>query len=133
MSSRVPIGAAEPAAANAAGFVRFDLLPEPLLRFIALALPADTRAIAACVCRASRAFLADSTLWQELDLTPGGGVAAASLTKKLARGAAKRAAGKLRVLSMNCMATVDHWTSTRLRWSSVWLKSLCATELNCSG
>jgi len=94
-------------AVNAAVFVRFDLLPEPLLRFIALALPADTRAIAACVCRASRAFLADSTLWQELDLTPGGGVAAASLTKKLARGAAKRAAGKLRVLSMNCMATVD--------------------------
>ena len=61
----------------------FDALPEPVLRVLFLALPVDERARAACVCRAWRAFLADVSLWQVLDLTPAGGVAAGRVTENL--------------------------------------------------
>jgi hypothetical protein len=76
--------------------VRFDTLPEPVLRVIMLALPVDERARAACVCRSWRAFLADPSLWQVLDLTPAGGLAAARVTENLVRGAVARAGGQLR-------------------------------------
>jgi hypothetical protein len=69
----------------------FDVLPEPALRVIFLALPVDARAQAACVCRAWRAFLADVSLWLQLDLTPSGGVAAERVTENLVRSAVARA------------------------------------------
>jgi hypothetical protein len=81
--------------------VRFDALPEPVLRVIVLALPVDARARAACVCRSWRAFLADPSLWLQLDLTEAGGVAAVRVTENLVRGAVARAAGNLRVLSLD--------------------------------
>jgi hypothetical protein len=77
------------ASGSAVAVVRFDALPEPVLRVIMLALPVDARARAACVCRSWRAFLADSSLWQVLDLTRAGGVAAARVTENLVRGADK--------------------------------------------
>jgi hypothetical protein len=67
-------------------------LPEPVLRVIMLALPVDDRARAACVCRSLRAFLADPSLWQVLDLTAAGGVVAERVTENLVRGAVARAA-----------------------------------------
>jgi hypothetical protein len=79
----------------------FDALPEEALRVIMLALPVDARAQAACVCRSWRAFLADPSLWQVLDLTDGGGVAAERFTANLMRGAVARAAGHLRSLSFD--------------------------------
>jgi hypothetical protein len=79
----------------------FDALPEPVFRVLFLALPVDERARAACVCRSWRAFLADPSLWQVLDLSPAGGVAAARVTENLVRGAVARAAGQLRTLSIN--------------------------------
>jgi hypothetical protein len=81
--------------------VRFDALPEPVFRILFLALPVDERARAACVCRSWRAFLADPSLWQVLDLTPAGGVAAARVTENLVRGAVARAAGYLRVFRLS--------------------------------
>ena len=78
-----------------------NVLPEEALRVIWLLLPVDARARAACVCRAWRAFLSDTSLWQVLDLTPAGGVAEARVTENLVRGAVRRAAGHLRVFSMN--------------------------------
>ena len=76
-----------------------NALPEEALRVIMLALPADARARAACVCRGWRAFLADPSLWQVLDLTPAGGVVAERVTENLVRGAVARAAGQLRSFS----------------------------------
>ena len=81
--------------------VRFDALPEPVLRVLMLSLPVDARARAACVCRAWRAFLADVSLWHVLDLTPAGGVVAERVTENLVRGAVARAAGRLSVISLN--------------------------------
>jgi hypothetical protein len=78
-----------------------NALPEEALRAIMLALPVDARARAACVCRGWRAFLADPSLWQVLDLTPAGGVAAARVTENLVRGAVARAARQLRSLSLD--------------------------------
>ena len=73
---------------------RFHALPEPVLRVIMLALPVTTRGRAACVCRSWRAFLADASLWQVLDLSPAGGLAAGRVTENLVRGAVARAAGQ---------------------------------------
>jgi hypothetical protein len=81
------------------GVSRFEAVPEEALRVILLALPVHARARAACVCRSWRAFLLDVTLWQVLDLTLAGGVAAARVPENLVRGAVARAAGSLRVLS----------------------------------
>ena len=74
----------------------FDALPPALLRRIMLALPPDTRARCACVCRGWRAFLADPSLWQVLDLSLAGGVTG-FVMPALVRGAAARAEGQLRV------------------------------------
>ena len=74
--------------------VRFDALPEPVLRVIMLALPVDARARAACVCRAWRAFLADVSLWRVLDLSCDCGVDDERVTENLVRGAVRRAAGQ---------------------------------------
>ena len=65
----------------------FDALPEPVLRVIMLALPVDARGRAACVCRSWRAFLAEPSLWQVLDLTAAGGVVEERVTENLVRGA----------------------------------------------
>ena len=81
--------------------VRFNALPELVWRVIMHALPVDARARAACVCRAWRAFMADSSLWQVLDLTPAGGVAAERVTENLVRGAVARAGGQLRIFCLN--------------------------------
>ena len=78
-----------------------NVLPEEALRVVMLALPVDARARAACVCRSWRAFLADPSLWQVLDLTLTGGVAAERVTANLVRGAVARAARQLRELSLN--------------------------------
>ena len=91
----------------ASAVVRFDALPEPALRVIMLALPVDDRARAACVCRFLRAFLADPTLWQVVDLTPAGGVDRERLTPALVRGAVARAAGGLRVLRFSRVPLED--------------------------
>jgi hypothetical protein len=80
---------------------RFDALPEPAVRDIMLALPTDACGRAACVCRWWRDFLSDPSLWQVLDLTPAGGVAARRVTENLVRGAVARAAGQLRVINYN--------------------------------
>ena len=87
--------------------VRFDALPEPVLRVIMLALPVDERARAACVCRGWRAFLADVSLWQVLDLTGAGGVGAERVTENLVRGAVARAAGELREISFHRVPDLD--------------------------
>ena len=84
----------------AVDFAPFDALPEPVLRVIMLALPVDARAQAACVCRSWRAFLADASLWEVLDLTPAGGVAAERLTEDFVDGAAERAGRGMRVLRL---------------------------------
>ena len=81
--------------------VRFDALPVPVWRVLFLALPVDARARAACVCRSWRAFLADPSLWQVLDLTRSGGVVALCVKENLVLGAVARAAGRLRVLSFS--------------------------------
>ena len=81
--------------------VRFDAVPEEALRVIVLALPVDSRARAACVCRSWRALLSDPSLWQVLDLTTAGGVATRRVTANLVRGAVARAAGQMRTLSFD--------------------------------
>ena len=81
------------------GSALHNVLPEEALRVVMLSLPVDARARAACVCRAWRAFLADVSLWQVLDLTPAGGVVAERVTENLVRGAVARAAGRLRSFS----------------------------------
>ena len=87
--------------------VLHNVLPEEALRVIMLALPVDARARAACVCRSWRAFLADSSLWLVLDLTPAGGVAAERVTENLVRAAVARAAGRLCVFSLNGLPDLD--------------------------
>ena len=82
------------ASGTAVASAPFDALPEPVLRVIMLALPVAARARAACVCRSLRAFLADPSLWQVLDLSPAGGVDAERVTKNIMRGAVARAAGQ---------------------------------------
>jgi len=88
------------AALNIPDPVTFASLPKPVLRVFMLALPVDARARAACVCHSWRAFLADPSLWQVLDLTPAGGVASERVTANLVRGAVALAAGQLRVFSL---------------------------------
>jgi hypothetical protein len=69
--------------------VRFDALPEAVLRVLFLALPVDTRARAACVCRSWRAFLSDASLWQVLELGYFCRVAPARVTENLVRGGSR--------------------------------------------
>lgn len=79
----------------------FDALPPTLLRVIFLALPVDARAQAARVCRSWRAFLADPSLWHVLDMSYASGLAPLRVTENLVRGAVARAAGGLRIISLN--------------------------------
>jgi hypothetical protein len=74
-----------------------------------LALPVDARARAACVCRSWRAFLADTSLWLHLDLTPAGGVVAERVTENLVRGAVARAGGQMRVLCLSRVPPRTLW------------------------
>ena len=73
------------AALTAAASCPIATLPQSLLRTILAALPVDARARACAVCRAWRDVLADATLWQVLDLSPSGGVAAERVTPTLHR------------------------------------------------
>jgi hypothetical protein len=50
-------------------------LPPLLARRVFLAVPADARGRACCVCRAWRDALVDAWFWTRVDLTPEGGVA----------------------------------------------------------
>ena len=112
--------------------LRFGALPEPAWRVIMLALPVDDRARAACVCRAWRAFLADVSLWQVLDVSRAGGVLAERVTENLVRGAAARAGGRLRELSFS---RVEAWqvADTARCESAHWLLMLQRmTTLTCS-
>jgi hypothetical protein len=95
------------ASGSAVAVSSFDALPEPVWRVIMLALPVDARARAACVCRAWRAFMADPALWNVLDLTAAGGVAAERMTENLVRGAVARAAGQLREFSLNWVPNLN--------------------------
>ena len=75
----------------------FHSLPLPLaLRIFAL-LPVDARLLAAAVCRAWRAMLAERSLWTRLDLAEGSGVARPK-SIALLRAAAARAGGQLESL-----------------------------------
>lgn len=95
------------ALADASG-ASFEALAVAVLHVIAPTLPVDARARAACVCRAWRDFLADPALWQVLDLTRAGGVAAGRVTDGgLLRGAFNRAAGRVRVLRLEHTLTVE--------------------------
>ena len=78
-----------------------DTLPDEALHAILSLLPVDQRALAACVCPSWRTFLADPSLFQVLDLTPAGGVAAERVTEALLRAFVARAGGELRVLRVN--------------------------------
>ena len=76
----------------------FNALPPQLLTQILMAVPVDTRARCAAVCRGWRALLADPALWQVLDLSPESGVPRGLLTQELVLGVSWLAAGQLRVL-----------------------------------
>ena len=81
--------------APAAAAPPFDA-PLSVLRCILQALPADTRARCACVCRTWRDVAADPALWQALVLR-----GCDIFSEALLRGAAARAAGQLRVLNLH--------------------------------
>jgi hypothetical protein len=76
----------------------FDAVPDSVLRAILLALPVAAKARACAVCRTWNAALADPALWEELDLSHGGGFGFG--TPALVLGAVARAAGRLRVLNV---------------------------------
>jgi hypothetical protein len=106
--------------------VRFDALPEPVLRILFLALPVDERARAACVCRSWRAFLADVSLWQvqrrssaceaeaaDARRTIGGHAAAHTAPARLASGAA---AGCVRIAPA-CAQSARRGRRVRVRFA----------------
>ena len=77
----------------------FGALPLPLFLCILTAVPADSRARAACVSRQWRAAVAERSLWRTLDLTPEGGFTRV-VTDAVLRGAAARAHGELHTLRL---------------------------------
>jgi hypothetical protein len=87
---------AQPAAAAAT----LLSLPALLRADILGSLPADARLLAAAVCRGWRAELAPQSLWRELDLSAGSGVARV-VTPSLLLAAAARAGGNLRSLNLS--------------------------------
>jgi hypothetical protein len=88
------------AAADAVALTSFDALPLPLVLRILASLPADSRLLAAAVCRSWREMLADRSLWTRLDLSPASGVVHWP-RKALLLAAAARAGGKLEALTMH--------------------------------
>jgi hypothetical protein len=100
---------------GAGAVCHFDAVPVPVLRRILGVLPVDVRGRASAVCRGWRDVLADPSLWQVLDLTLAGFEAARwqpERTQNLVLGAARRAAGQLRVL--NITGTAPHDTVREL-------------------
>ena len=79
--------------------VTFASLPPLVVRLIFLALPADARERASCVCRAWRDVLADPSLWTRLDMTVVN-VEEESFPRVVV-GAAARACGQLRLLDLS--------------------------------
>jgi hypothetical protein len=75
-------------------------LPLVLLHRIFALLPVDARARSACVCRAWRVLLDDSSLWTRLDLSQESGVTVC-VTARVLRGAAARAGGALEALVLD--------------------------------
>ena len=76
-------------------------LPLPLAQRVFLLLPVDSRARAACVCRAWRSVLADPALWTRLDVSDKSDIAAALDVDAVLRAASARAAGRLHTLSVD--------------------------------
>lgn len=76
----------------------FNALPPQLLTQILMAVPVDTRARCAAVCRGWRELLADPAFWRVLDLSLEGGIPDRLLTLALVFGVSWLAAGQLRVL-----------------------------------
>jgi hypothetical protein len=89
-------------------------LPLALILRIFLALPADSRARAACVCRAWRDMLEDSAMWSRLDLSLNCGVNEELLDRgePLLRGAAARANGRLVYLDISGISDVPPGVAT---------------------
>jgi hypothetical protein len=75
-------------------------LPNEVAQRIFALLPADDRAICACVCRGWRALLADASLWTRLDLSAASGVIC-RVSDAALRGAAARAGGALEALNLH--------------------------------
>ena len=90
MSSALEDAVAELIGADLASFAS---LPLPLAQRIFLALPADARGRACCVCRAWRDALAEPSLWMRLDMAGVGGEPERFAAQLL--GAAGRARGEL--------------------------------------
>jgi hypothetical protein len=90
------------AAERAAGALA--VLPHALFLRVLAALPVDTRARAACVCRAWREAVAERSLWRRLDLTAAGGVERVHDARRvvaLLRAGAARARGELHTLLLD--------------------------------
>lgn len=90
----------ESAAARALAPTSFDALPQPVALRILVSLPADARLLAAGVCRAWRAILAERSLWTRLDLSDARSDMPNPRRLLLLRAAAARAGGQLEVLHM---------------------------------
>jgi hypothetical protein len=78
----------------------FASLPLPLTRLIFLELPADARGRASCVCRAWRDVLASPALWTRLDMSFVSSDDDWQRCVSMLHGAARRARGQLRQLSL---------------------------------
>jgi hypothetical protein len=98
-------------------------LPDPLPTRIWLALAADDRGRASCVCRAWRDALADASLWTHLDLT--GTVRSARGNREWALGAARRARGQLETLRFSNFRLT--YVQEILRINALSLRELCVT------
>ena len=97
-------------AADGVAPTSFESLPQPLaLRILAL-LPADSRLLAAAVCRVWRAALADPALWTRLDLTAESGLAKPYFvwSDALLCAAAARAGGQLAALRVSAQRFQAH-------------------------
>jgi hypothetical protein len=90
--------------------VTFASLPLPLAHRVFLALPADARGRASCVCRAWRDVLAEPLLWTHLDMSR---VRAEQRFASVLHGAAGRAHGQLRQLVLAGALLEEPWPVSR--------------------
>jgi hypothetical protein len=82
------------------GGALLETLPDALVRKVLALLPADARALAACVCRGWGAVLAEVSLWTRLNLSPSSGVTS-EVTDVVLAGAAAKARGQLAALDVS--------------------------------
>lgn len=78
-----------------------EALPEDVWARIFVAVPANYRARASCVCRSWAAYLLRPKLWRTLDLSPAGGMAQSAVSSKALLAAAARAAGALHAIDVS--------------------------------